>query len=201
MLITKIFKVESSHRVVNCSSDRCKYSLHGHSAVIEITLDCKKPDNGGMGYDFGLMKGTIKDFIDSMDHCNLFYIYDDPKYIKFITEFNQRWISLPVSPSAEFLSAFIFKACDYIINHTKMNNGEGDVKVHSVKYHETSTGSATCFREDLDDWANYDVVNQCNVVFSSGVVSDWGKDLYDIWFNHVESVANPVAKKQAKKNW
>ena len=75
MLITKIFKVESSHRVVNCTSERCKYSLHGHSAVIEITLDCSKPDNGGMGYDFGLMKGSIKDFVDSMSDWIFFILF------------------------------------------------------------------------------------------------------------------------------
>ena len=197
MLITKIFKVESSHRVVNCTSERCKYSLHGHSAVIEITLDCSKPDNGGMGYDFGLMKGSIKDFVDSMDHCNLFYKYDDQVYVDFIKKFNQRWISLPVTPSAEFLSAFIFKICDYILNNTVMLNGEGYVKVHSVKYHETSTGSATCFREDLDGWANY---NKNDIVFSEGVKKDWGDDLRSLWESG-ELIKNPTTEQQTAKNW
>ena len=197
MLITKIFKVESSHRVVNCTSERCKYSLHGHSAVIEITLDCSKPDNGGMGYDFGLMKGSIKDFVDSMDHCNLFYKYDDQVYVDFIKKFNQRWISLPVTPSAEFLSAFIFKICDYILNNTVMLNGEGYVKVHSVKYHETSTGSATCFREDLDGWANY---HKNDIVFSEGVKKDWGDDLRSLWESG-EIIKNPTTEQQTAKNW
>ena len=197
MLITKIFKVESSHRVVNCTSERCKYSLHGHSAVIEITLDCSKPDNGGMGYDFGLMKGSIKDFVDSMDHCNLFYKCDDPVYVDFIKKFNQRWISLPVTPSAEFLSAFIFKICDYILNNTVMLNGEGYVKVHSVKYHETSTGSATCFREDLDGWANY---HKNDIVFSEGVKKDWGDDLRSLWESG-ELIKNPAVEQHATKNW
>ena len=197
MLITKIFKVESSHRVVNCTSERCKYSLHGHSAVIEITLDCSKPDNGGMGYDFGLMKGTIKDFVDSMDHCNLFYKCDDPVYVDFIKKFNQRWISLPVTPSAEFLSAFIFKICDYILNNTVMLNGEGYVKVHSVKYHETSTGSATCFQEDLDSWANY---HKNDIEFSEGVKKDWGDDLRSLWESG-KLIENPTVEQQATKNW
>lgn len=197
MLITKIFKVESSHRVVNCTSERCKYSLHGHSAVIEITLDCSKPDNGGMGYDFGLMKGSIKDFVDSMDHCNLFYKYDDQVYVDFIKKFNQRWISLPVTPSAEFLSAFIFKICDYILNNTVMLNGEGYVKVHSVKYHETSTGSATCFREDLDGWAKY---HKNDIVFSEGVKKDWGDDLRSLWESG-EIIKNPTTEQQTAKNW
>ena len=197
MLITKIFKVESSHRVVNCTSERCKYSLHGHSAVIEITLDCSKPDNGGMGYDFGLMKGSIKDFVDSMDHCNLFYKCDDPVYVDFIKKFNQRWISLPVTPSAEFLSAFIFKVCDYILNNTVMSNGEGDVKVHSVKYHETATGSATCFREDLDSWADY---HDSDIEFSEGVMKDWGDDLRALW-DTGKIVKNPKTEQQAVKNW
>lgn len=197
MLITKIFKVESSHRVVNCSSERCKFSLHGHSAVIEITLDCEKPDNGGMGYDFGLMKGTIREFIDSMDHCNIFYDRDDPTYVKFIKQFNHRWISLPVSPSAEFLAAFIFKVCDEILKYTKTSNGEGKITVYSVKYHETATGSATCFRQDLNNWVNYDIRQ---TEFSHEICKEWSNDLVDIWFGKIE-VSNKAAIQQVEKVW
>ena len=197
MLITKIFNVESSHRVINCSSERCKYSLHGHSAKIELTLSAPKPDNGGMVYDFGLMKGTIKEFIDSMDHCNLFYSLDDRNYTEFIKRFNDRWIELPVSPSAEFLAAFIFKSVQFILDHTITNNGESKIKVYSVKYHETASGSATCFEEDVDEWAKYDLDD---VVVSPGVQNDWSEGLKSIMFRD-GMFANPVVEQQEKCNW
>ncbi|HCN16273.1 MAG TPA: 6-carboxytetrahydropterin synthase QueD, partial [Moraxellaceae bacterium] len=34
MRIRKLFKFENAHIVRNCSSDRCKYSIHGHSYQI-----------------------------------------------------------------------------------------------------------------------------------------------------------------------
>ena len=197
MQITKIFNVESSHRVVNCSSSRCKYSLHGHSAKIELTLSAKKPDNGGMVYDFGFMKGSIKEFIDSMDHCNLFYKNDDPKYVEFIKSFNERWIELPVSPSAEFLSAFIFKYVQYILDNTTTNNGESNIEVVSVRYHETASGSATCFKEDLENWANYNIED---IKFSPGVVRDWSADLRNL-LKWGLKILNLTTEQQCEKNW
>lgn len=201
MLITKIFNVESSHRVVNCSSTRCKFSLHGHSAVIELTLKCSSPDNGGMVYDFGLMKSTIKEFIDSMDHCNILYSNDDKEYIDFIRQFNQRYITLPVSPSAEFLSAYIFQFVRHILNNTQMANGEGKVEVYSVKYHETKTGSATCFEEDLVTWFPETMIPL--VEFSDGVINDWSKELKGIFLDNdsPKLVKNKPAVQQVPKSW
>lgn len=199
MLITKIFNVESSHRVVNCSSNRCKYSMHGHSAVIEVTLEGVSPDNGGMVYDFGLMKSTIKEFIDSMDHCHLLYNKDDKDYVDFIKKHNARWISLPVSPSAEFLSAFIFRYVNYILAHTYPANGEGAVKVHSVKYHETRTGSATCFAEDVYAW--FPEKHMSEVKFSEAVLADWGIDLFNVIYTDKYQIKNKPVEQQAPKNW
>lgn len=209
MLITKIFKAESMHRVVNCSSEYCKYSCHGHSAVIEVTFKGTQPDNGGMVYDFGLMKGTIKQFIESMDHAALLYSYDDPKYVSFIKEFNQRWILLPVSPSAEFLSAFIFQYIKFIINHTVPENGEGPIRVYSVKYHETTTGSATCFEDDLHIWFPEKFIKE--VQFSEGIKNEWSDDLLKIMEDRDNEIFrylcdegliyNEEPEQQVKKNW
>lgn len=208
MLITKIFRAESMHRVVNCSSEYCKYSCHGHSAVIEVTFKGKHPDNGGMVYDFGLMKGTMKQLIESMDHAALLYSYDDPKYVSFIKDFNQRWISLPVSPSAEFLAAFIFRELDFILNHTVIANDEGPIQVYSVKYHETSTGSATCFEEDLDIWFPKKLLKE--VQFSEGIKKEWCDELKGIMsdnedlseYNRCQSLVwNTKPIQQVNKNW
>ena len=199
MLITKIFNVESSHRVVNCSSDRCKFSIHGHSAVIEVTLEGRRPDNGGMVYDFGLMKNSIKEFIDSMDHTHILYSKDDPEYVNFIKKMNKRWIILPVSPSAEFLSAFIFSYIDFILKNTTTANGEGYLRVYSVKYHETKTGSATCFKEDIPCWFGDDIFKQ--VKFSDGVMEDWSMDLYNVLYTENYKITNKQVKQQAERNW
>lgn len=61
MLIRKLFKFENAHVVRNCTSDRCKRSIHGHSYKVELLLKASKLDHGQMVYDFGLLKGVIKD--------------------------------------------------------------------------------------------------------------------------------------------
>ncbi len=63
MLIRKLFKFENAHVVRNCTSDRCKRSIHGHSYKVELLLKASKLDHGQMVYDFGLLKGVIKDLL------------------------------------------------------------------------------------------------------------------------------------------
>lgn len=62
MLIRKLFKFENAHVVRNCTSDRCKRSIHGHSYKVELLLKASKLDHGQMVYDFGLLKGVIMTF-------------------------------------------------------------------------------------------------------------------------------------------
>ncbi len=73
MLIRKLFKFENAHVVRNCTSDRCKRSIHGHSYKVELLLKASKLDHGQMVYDFGLLKGVIKDLFDSFDHAICFW--------------------------------------------------------------------------------------------------------------------------------
>ena len=42
-----------------------------------------------------------------------------------------------------------FYAIDKILNEMPAVNGEGNVRLHSVRVHETATGYAEAFREDL----------------------------------------------------
>jgi len=149
MVIRKLFKFESGHIVRNCSSERCRKSLHGHSYKVEVFFTSDKLDNGGMIMDFGLTKGTIKDFIDGFDHCWQFWSRETPTFKQNIKDFSARWIEMPISPSAEQYSLMFLFVIDKIIKATKFNNGEGKVEVVSVRVHETDTGFAEAFREDL----------------------------------------------------
>lgn len=151
MRIRKTFKFENAHIVRNCSSDRCKYSIHGHSYQVELILEAHRLDHGQMVYDFGLLKSSIKDIIDSFDHAICFWNKDDPEYIAMCKQFSERWISLPVSPSAEQFSRVVFFWAREILKQTQMQNGESDVSVYSVIAHETATGYAQCFGDDVDN--------------------------------------------------
>lgn len=195
MIITKLFNVESAHIVRNCTSHRCSHSIHGHSAKIELSLESNQLDNAGMVYDFGLMKGTIKEFIDSMDHCYILCGYDNPEFIEFIQKNCDRWIMIPFNPSAEMLSLFVHRFSQIITDNTITNNGEGKIDVYSVKYWETATGSAISSKQDLDNLWN--PLWEMNIKFSDGVVKDWSNDLKNI-IQKSEKVSNPIIKQQIK---
>jgi 6-pyruvoyltetrahydropterin/6-carboxytetrahydropterin synthase len=174
MIIRKLYKFENAHVVRNCSTDRCKYSIHGHSYKVEVMLDSKYLDNGQMVYDFGLMKGNIKDIIDSFDHATVFWDQDNGDYIDSIKKHSARWISIPVNPSAEQLSRVLFLLVDKILEKTKMANGEGEVTLKSIRVHETDTGYAECGVRDVYDYI--DTMGHIDIdmiEFSEDVMNDW----------------------------
>lgn len=172
MLIRKLFKFENAHIVRNCSSDRCKYSIHGHSYRVEVILQANALDNGQMVYDFGLLKGQIKELIDSFDHAITFWNKDDPAYIMACKQLSARWVSLPVSPSAEQFSRVIFFWVSKMLANTTMVNGEKDVSVYSVIVHETDTGYAQCFFEDVIN-AQMGKLDLEDFEFSDSVIKEW----------------------------
>jgi 6-pyruvoyltetrahydropterin/6-carboxytetrahydropterin synthase len=179
MLIRKLFKFENAHIVRNCTSDRCRRSIHGHSYQVELILSAHRLDHGQMVYDFGLLKGVIRDLIDSFDHAICFWDQDDAGYIAACQQYSARWISLPVSPSAEQFSRVFFFLADQVLKQTTTQNGEGDVQVHSVIVHETATGYAQCFREDIDN-TQMGVLSLERIVFSEQVQQEWNNpEMYE----------------------
>lgn len=172
MLIRKLFKFENAHIVRNCTSDRCKRSIHGHSYKVELLLKASKLDHGQMVYDFGLLKGVIKELYDSFDHAICFWQKDNPAYIDACKTFSARWISLPVSPSAEQFSRIFFYLAQQVLNSTVTQNGEGDVEVYSVIVHETDTGYAQSFQEDIENTQMGELSLE-QIVFSEQVQAEW----------------------------
>jgi 6-pyruvoyltetrahydropterin/6-carboxytetrahydropterin synthase len=197
MLIRKLFKFENAHIVRNCSSDRCKRSIHGHSYKVELLLKASKLDHGQMVYDFGLLKGVIKDLIDSFDHAICFWEKDDPDYIQACKTFSARWVSLPVSPSAEQFSRIFFYLAQQVLASTQTQNGEGDVEVYSVIVHETDTGYAQSFVEDIENEQMGQLSLQ-TIHFSEQICLEWGDpDMYTKLKNG-ERFQNPEVVLQVK---
>ena len=172
MKIRKLFKVEGAHIVRNCSTDRCKRSVHGHSGLIEVFLTSDKLDNGGMIVDFSLIKKNIGAFIDSFDHCLVLWSKDNSEYLKDQKKWSDRWIELPISPSAENFALYMLYMINKIIKATEFNNGEGEVVCSDVIYHETTTGYAHATLSDL-----HLLPENLSTTFSQGVRREWSSDL------------------------
>lgn len=170
MIIRKLFKFENAHIVRGCSSVKCRSSIHGHSYKVEVLFESNYLDNGQMVYDFGLMKQNIKDLVESFDHAITLWSGDNKEYLADMKKHSQRWVELPVSPSAEQFSRVIFVLIDVLFHLTKGINGEKEVKLHSVIVHETDTGYAQAFREDAYNAQMGQIVLE-DIVFSDEVLS------------------------------
>ncbi|HOI83593.1 MAG TPA: 6-carboxytetrahydropterin synthase [Campylobacterales bacterium] len=172
MIIRKLFKFENAHIVRGCSTERCKYSIHGHSYKAEILLSSDTLDNGQMVMDFGLLKGAVRDVVDSFDHAIAVWDKDDADYIEYAKRYSHRWAVLPISPSAEQFSRLIFVAVDAVLREFVFANGEVNVELHSIIVHETETGYAQCFREDAYS-AKMGEIELKSVIFSDEVKREW----------------------------
>ena len=173
MIIRKLFKFENAHIVRECTSRRCSRSIHGHSYKVEVKLSSNFLDNGQMIMDFGLMKLYIKDIIDSFDHSITLWNGDNKEYIEFAKKFSERYVILPVNPSAEQFSRVFFLIIDRILELMEFRNGEKEVKIHSVIVHETDTGYAECFRDDAYNFEGMGEINLEDIVFSDRIKEEW----------------------------
>ncbi len=179
MIIRKLYKFENAHIVRNCSTQKCSFSLHGHSYKVEVFLESNFLDNGQMVYDFGLMKLSIKELIESFDHSISLWSGDDIEYINFAKKFSKRWIELPISPSAEQLSRVIFLLVELVIKNTIFINGEKEIKVRSVRVHETDSGYAEAFFDDANSKLMGEIALK-EIVFSDEIKNSWSdKTLFD----------------------
>ena len=172
MIIRKLFKFEGAHIVRDCSSDRCKKSIHGHSYIVEVMFTSEALDNGQMVVDFGLLKGTVKDAIDSFDHAYSLWKNEKEDFKEFIKSHSERYIIMPVSPTAEMYAVLFFAIIRAIILNTQFNNGEYRVKLQSVRVHETDTGWAEAFETDYKNyWMMKHSLN--DIIFSDGIKNEW----------------------------
>ncbi len=172
MIIRKLYKFENAHVVRACTSRRCSRSIHGHSYKVEVKLSSNFLDNAQMVYDFGLMKLSIKKLIDSFDHAVTLWSKDNPEYKEFVKKFSERWIELPVNPSAEQFSRVFFVMIDRVLECMEFRNGEREVKLYSIVVHETDTGYAECFREDAYN-KNMGEIRFEDIVFSDRIKEEW----------------------------
>jgi len=156
--------------------------------VVEAFFTSKGFDNGQMVLDFGLMKGTIKDIISSFELSYSLWNKESEKFKTFMKKECNRWVEMPVSPSAEAYSLMFLFVLDKIIQATEFNNGEKGVSAFSVRVAETATGCAQSFKDDLS-WAQFDLED---IVFSDDVKNNWNDpEMYDKLIRYHKNTSRP----------
>ncbi len=83
----------SAHYLRNYEG-KCEH-LHGHNWKVEVVLEGDTLDEAGMVLDFGILKGFLKDIMNTLDHKCL---NDDVDFFKNI------------SPSSEHIARYIYNS-------------------------------------------------------------------------------------------
>ncbi len=81
----------AAHRLVGYQG-KCE-ELHGHNFVVEAFFSGEKLGEDGLFVDFRILKGYLKEILDSLDH----------KYLNEIPFFAER------ASSAEYIALYIFE--------------------------------------------------------------------------------------------
>ena len=160
MVIRKLFKFEGAHIVRNCSSHRCRENIHGHSYIVEVFITSDKLDRGYMVMDFVLLD-KVKELVDSFDHTYSLWQEESDELKTFVYKYNRR--------GAERYALLFLYLIDKILQNMEHKNGEGNVQLSSVRVHETATGYAEAFREDLK-LVNFNVHD---IRFSEAIREEW----------------------------
>lgn len=168
MLIRKLYKFEGAHIVRNCSSRHCRENIHGHSYIVEVFLTSDGLDDGYMVMDFCRL-APVKELIESFDHTYSLWNRENDELKGFIYKYNRRVAEIPVSPSAEGYALMFLYMIDRILRTLPPVNGEQNVRLASVRVHETATGYAEAFRDDL----KLVKFTAGDIRFSEGVTEEW----------------------------
>lgn len=98
--ITRRIEFDAGHRVIG-HEHKCKY-LHGHRYVLEVSVTAPKLDHLGRVFDFGLLKETIKKWIDQYFDHNVILHKNDKKLGELINNHTgQEVYYLENNPTAE----------------------------------------------------------------------------------------------------
>ena len=128
--------MEVAHRLVSSYSKRCQ-SIHGHSYLMEVTLESEYLNDDSMVMDFGELKDKMNHFFDAFDH-SLVVFKDDPilpNLLAIEALIHNRMIVVDYNPTAEGMAYHAFRAC--------VENG---LPVKEVRVQETKTGWAVADR-------------------------------------------------------
>lgn len=168
MIIRKKFRFEGAHIVRNCTSQRCRENIHGHSYEVEVFLKSNHLDHGFMVMDF-VRLNQVAEFIHSFDHSYTLWDQESSEVKDAIYRINTRVAEIPVSPSAEGYALLFFYVIDRIVAGIEPMNGEKNVRLHAVRVHETQSGYAEAAAEDL----NLVAFTLNDVKFNAGITGEW----------------------------
>ncbi len=98
--------------------------LHGHNWAVRVSVSCRELDDAGIGIDFRVIKGHVRDVLERLDHCNL------NETEPFATD----------NPSAENIARYLYREIGRRVNAET-------VRVAKVRVSETAGTNAAYWEE------------------------------------------------------
>lgn len=143
--ITKRVEFDMGHRLPNYEG-KCRH-LHGHRYVLLVTAEGNLQQEGsdeGMVLDFALMKRTINEVVEKLDHKMMLH-KDDPLMQYYLHQYGSRMtaveedgiLSVPFVPTAEAIAGMIL---------TSLIQIAPDIDWVKVQLYETPTSMAEVSR-------------------------------------------------------
>jgi 6-pyruvoyltetrahydropterin/6-carboxytetrahydropterin synthase len=98
-------------------------NLHGHNWLVKVLVGCETLDAAGLGVDFRVLKGHLKEILNEFDHKDLNIVFDP----------------LKINPSSENIARYIYEKME-----KALAGWNGTVK--KVEVHETPGCVASFFK-------------------------------------------------------
>jgi 6-pyruvoyltetrahydropterin/6-carboxytetrahydropterin synthase len=137
-VLSKEFKFDASHRIINNYSGKCS-DFHGHSWAVIVYIEGYRLDERNMLMDFNELKILRQWINDNLDHASILW-KGDPM-VQFFKEQSQKLFITPLNPTSEHLAQIILDKAISFFNNS-------DIRVESVEVRESCTSSARVYSED-----------------------------------------------------
>ncbi len=136
-LLSKEFKFNAAHRIINNYSGKCT-NLHGHTWTVVVYIEGYKLDERNMLMDFNEIK-IINKWIDkNLDHSAI--LWEKDPVLPYLMENSQKVFPTQSNPTSEHLAELILKEAISCFNNS-------NVWVESVEVKESCTSSARVYAE------------------------------------------------------
>ena len=142
--ITKIFHFEMAH-ALDGYDGLCR-NIHGHSYKLHVTLsgrlsaDTTSPKKG-MLMDFSDVKTMVQEtIINQYDHALLLNRQTDSEVIDVLKRHYQKIVTVDYQPTSELLLIHFAETLQDVL--------PPNIKLYSLRLHETETSYAEWFAED-----------------------------------------------------
>lgn len=136
-VLSKEFKFDAAHRIINNYSGKCS-DFHGHSWAVIVYVEGYRLDERNMLMDFNELKVLRKWINENLDHASI--LWEEDPMVQYFKEHSQKVFVTRLNPTSEHLAQIILEKAMSFFNNPK-------IRVESVEVKESCTSSARIYPE------------------------------------------------------